>query len=411
MNIKLEIQTKFPNAPVRYVDRYVKFIEACIDQNKTTEETKFERHHILPKSKDCFPEYIDFKAYPSNKAVLTLRQHFVAHWMCAKIFGGKQWLAFNQMKRTIPGEVKTSIFYKYSRIFISEQLSKANTGRKQTEEQKLANSLRMNGTLVVKRADDPLGIGFRTSTQDPKYLSGEFISETTGRKHSEQAILNLIAGSGVRDKVAYHSFDGTIAFFDDSNEIPSGWAKGLLKGSKDYVSDRLGDTKWGHNPITKETYRIPKDEEFPEGVVKSRGKFNNVGLAKVNTPEKVTVYDMKLQKYILINRVDIEIWQTTAKEKSIIVKYKNFIVDSTDSIIYTLGLDVPIRPYQKRSNKTYAFRIAHQGKTLRELGFDFIKLSDYEYQPGDIYVRKNRESEIGQYRAALAEIGIPRTAS
>jgi len=76
-----------------HAKRYIKFIRACLDQNVTT--TYHEAHHILPKS--IYPQYKSFRKCPWNKALLTGRQHYIAHWMLARAFGGKMWIAFNAM--------------------------------------------------------------------------------------------------------------------------------------------------------------------------------------------------------------------------------------------------------------------------------------------------------------------------
>lgn len=76
-----------------HAKRYIKFIRACLDQNVTT--TYHEAHHILPKS--IWPKYKSFRECPWNKAMLTGRQHYIAHWMLARAFGGGMWAAFNAM--------------------------------------------------------------------------------------------------------------------------------------------------------------------------------------------------------------------------------------------------------------------------------------------------------------------------
>jgi hypothetical protein len=81
-----------------YLKRYVKFIEYC--NNINTHYTGYvEYHHILPKAKTLFPEYKNFKQNPWNKIKLTPRQHFIAHWMLWKIFGGFMAYAFSIMRR------------------------------------------------------------------------------------------------------------------------------------------------------------------------------------------------------------------------------------------------------------------------------------------------------------------------
>ncbi|HET8686335.1 MAG TPA: hypothetical protein VFM18_06685, partial [Methanosarcina sp.] len=65
-----------------YLNRYFNFIQQCCQANslKTKEELGYtEKHHICPKS--IFPEHKKFRSNKWNKAVLTARQHFIAHWM------------------------------------------------------------------------------------------------------------------------------------------------------------------------------------------------------------------------------------------------------------------------------------------------------------------------------------------
>ena len=86
------LKTKPHNA--HYLNRYIKFINSCISY-PIVEKT--EDHHICPKSSDLFPEFKSFKKYPWNKAKLTLRQHYIAHRLLWKAFGGRQSQAFKLM--------------------------------------------------------------------------------------------------------------------------------------------------------------------------------------------------------------------------------------------------------------------------------------------------------------------------
>lgn len=73
-----------------YFSRYIKFILGCIEKNKTRELKFFDKHHILPKACELFPEYKNFNLYPWNCVKLTFREHIIAHVMLWKIFGGSQ---------------------------------------------------------------------------------------------------------------------------------------------------------------------------------------------------------------------------------------------------------------------------------------------------------------------------------
>lgn len=73
-----------PHNP-HYLNRYITFIEQCQLKN-VAYEGYTERHHICPKANDMFPEYSSFSDYPWNLAILTARQHFIAHVMLWKVF-------------------------------------------------------------------------------------------------------------------------------------------------------------------------------------------------------------------------------------------------------------------------------------------------------------------------------------
>jgi hypothetical protein len=117
---------------------YEKKYNELIEQAKlrvTTEQT--ERHHIIP---DCF--FINRKRNgepgwlsgdpdaTSNIVELTLREHFVAHLLLAKIYGGKMIYAANVMSNS--GKY-TSRVYKWIRIAQAMEISKALSGRKKPD--------------------------------------------------------------------------------------------------------------------------------------------------------------------------------------------------------------------------------------------------------------------------------------
>lgn len=127
-----------------YNQRYIKFIQSRPNHTHIKYEG-YEYHHIFPKS--LFPE---LENEPSNIILLTGREHYLAHWMLAKIYGGKMWFAFNQMRRVIQKENKTSRLYEYAKKYIATEISKSNTGRKCPEHMKKLMSERTKNTVVVK---------------------------------------------------------------------------------------------------------------------------------------------------------------------------------------------------------------------------------------------------------------------
>jgi hypothetical protein len=70
-----------------YVNRYNLFIESLKGQNV---EGYSEVHHIVPRSMGGTNE-------KNNLIRLTARQHFIAHWMLWKAYGGKMTMAFHAM--------------------------------------------------------------------------------------------------------------------------------------------------------------------------------------------------------------------------------------------------------------------------------------------------------------------------
>ena len=110
MDIYRILFTKTHN--LHYLKRYIKFIEHC--KTLQPHDEKCEQHHILPKSKDMFPEYSSFRLHPWNKIQLTLRQHFIAHLLLWKAFGGRQAQAFKLM--CIRNNSKSSRQYRVAKL-------------------------------------------------------------------------------------------------------------------------------------------------------------------------------------------------------------------------------------------------------------------------------------------------------
>jgi len=85
-----------------HLKRYVNFILSCQESNETKNITKdIEKHHICPQGKKFFPQYKSFKKHPWNCAKLTYRQHFMAHYMLAKAYGGYAWNSFYMLVNCI----------------------------------------------------------------------------------------------------------------------------------------------------------------------------------------------------------------------------------------------------------------------------------------------------------------------
>lgn len=66
-----------------HLNRYIKLIE-FVQANPYSDDVITEDHHILPRS--IFPEFENLKENPWNCIKLSLRHHFIAHWILSNTF-------------------------------------------------------------------------------------------------------------------------------------------------------------------------------------------------------------------------------------------------------------------------------------------------------------------------------------
>jgi hypothetical protein len=130
-----------------------------------------ETHHICPKANDLFPEYKSFKLYKWNKIKLSYRQHFIAHWLLWKAYGGSQTIAFSAMQNQNSNRDK--IVLKSSKIF--EKLRK---------EAYLLMSIKNKGYAVYI---DKNGNKIRCLTTEQRVLSRELVSTSHGRQYAHRS--------------------------------------------------------------------------------------------------------------------------------------------------------------------------------------------------------------------------------
>lgn len=205
-----------PHNP-HYLNRYITFIEQCQRHNDKHEEY-VENHHICPKAKDMFPEYKDFRKHPWNKAVLTPRQHFIAHLILWKSFFASTsqchaaWQMKHKNKMPIISRTYESLKFDFRKLS-----AKIHTGM-----------------VVVKDVD---GNKFKVSTNDPRYISGELVSPNTGTM-------------GVKDV-----YGNTFSVSTDDPRYISGELVPIIKG----MTWKIEDTS---------NYRKPKSKSHIENIKK-----------------------------------------------------------------------------------------------------------------------------------------------
>lgn len=296
----------------RWLRRYFNFLEFSL---KTEKEGQIEKHHILPRK--VFPE---FEKEKWNLIPLTLREHFIAHYILAKAFGGNMWFAFNFMTN------RTS--HKNSRIYELGRIEFINILKKQviSEEtrQKISDSTK--GCLVVKDSD---GNTFRCSSKDERYLSGELVSYRVGFIHSQETIDKMIENSGLIGKNAYFNSDGLIKYFKDEPDLKI-WTKGNpLIGDKDYLHDRLWVTLFDGK-----TVRITIEEILKRLDIKTIGRiFENKGFKLINEGGFKKCFNLLTWKYEFVEKEKFEETDTLVDHgwtpsKILLFGYKQFIFSS-----------------------------------------------------------------------------------
>lgn len=127
------------------------------------------------KQKIFFPEYKSFKTYPWNKIVLTARQHFIAHHMLYKAYGGVMAGAFKRMYESKQNSGKlTSYQYESVRKSFSDHMSKIMTGRKCSKKtcEKISNLKKTFYSNPINREKQSLACsGIKRSEQAKKNIS------------------------------------------------------------------------------------------------------------------------------------------------------------------------------------------------------------------------------------------------
>ena len=170
-------------------NKYAKAYDAIINRRRADPATEYiERHHVLPKSLGGSDD-------SSNLVAVTMREHFICHKLLVKMTTG---YAKHQMvialKATIMnsparGKYFTSREYQRLRDSFKQAMRLVmvgkNVGKKRTEEQKLAISLKSTG---------------RYHTEESKQLMSEkrLQRETqpwTGKEHAPETKARISAGN------------------------------------------------------------------------------------------------------------------------------------------------------------------------------------------------------------------------
>lgn len=167
-----------------------------------------EKHHILPKAKDCWPE---FSKNPENIVRLSARAHFVAHLLLSRALGGSQISAFVLMVRR-KSEGRTAERRKDVKI---------NSRLYESERKRLKRYLsktQKNRVTVV----DENGSRFKVFLDDPRLSSGELVKYQPRPKGTQytngQMTIYVRRGDPIPDGF-YHHNSGKAAYIVEGKRV------------------------------------------------------------------------------------------------------------------------------------------------------------------------------------------------
>lgn len=322
INITQELQTK--NYKQSDIDAYMLHIESA--KLKATNVSYLEKHHILPSK--IFPEFSNLKKYPENLARISAYDHFIAHYMLAKMTKHQASIyalnCMNRVKKKLTKEElkHAAIMYEEFRVELSNTISKNNKGKPRTQNQRKEMSNRMKDTCVVR---DATGATFRTSTSDPRYLSGELVSVRVGYIHTEKT-KEKMRKSATNRGIPYTHVSGKIKYFTDA-PTSSDWTIGVhySKEQIDKMTSACVKKRFWTNIITGEQKRY---EDCP-GLdwIPGRRKFDN----KINNT--IRIFNIKTKEFYSKDKyLPLDDWEV----------YKNkhvFVLDIKGQLFMSCNLD------------------------------------------------------------------------
>lgn len=171
------------------------------------------------------------------------------------------------------------------------------------------------------------------------------------------------------------------------------------------MSKSISELIWYQNLITGESIRIHKDLLPPDGFTHGRFLLNNPGIEKANSLSSVV--DLKNRKCSKVKEVQEYHAPQSGKssENTIIFHFDNYIFTSVKRLVNYLELNEMFidnhnltslekldnfrvkvkKKYYNKSKKQ--FDKSNEGKSLKELGIDYFRLLDYNY---NLYIKENR---------------------
>lgn len=230
-----------------YIDRYYKFINS----RKPYVELYKESHHIKPRS-------LGGSDNEDNIISLSPREHYIAHWMLARAYGGPMWYAFWMMNTeyrngTSPKRGRNGInsrAYEEARIQCSKMVSERMKDHvvvydKQNKEyttipkeEYYNHKDRYETTSKGKAVYKLNGELVMLPTNAPEVLTGEAVHYRVGYKHSEKTkekMSTVWNTTWKNHRLIYEKNTGKMSFLKENEPLPPGWEYGTSKNIKKIV--------------------------------------------------------------------------------------------------------------------------------------------------------------------------------
>lgn len=354
--------------------RYKKLIDLSIN-GKFDDYDLFEKHHIFPLA--LFPNQTEIVKVP-------LKLHFILHYLLFKFTKTKEMtFAFNQMRRISPN----SRLYKKNRIFISQVISECNKGRPCSDERKRQISECMKGTYNYKSPDNVIQ-RFKIGEQPEDWVSfklGQLNSQAQKDKLS----------SMMKDRKWYYSIFGDVCF-SHKNLEDDFWIQGMSEKFKKQVSQRMKGLKFFYNEKTKEqvrSYESPGDDWIQKRIYKGNFKgFQNINSEKRYLNLKTKQIEISAEKqHWHINHPGhkIESIIFIIKDKRVYCNSKSldFPFKGCYNITNLLSFVIP-KPHHNMTEQNKHFCLEHQGKTFKDIGFDFVLFNDFQYDSSFTFIEE-----------------------
>lgn len=173
-----------------YNKHYTQLISKCKqrDWSRKTSNQYVEQHHIIPRSLGGSDNH-------NNLVFLTAREHYIAHLLLAKIYGGTMWYALRMFNNQSQSRMTGSMYQT-----VKEQTAKMNS------------KLKAGMFAAVDKNDNTLYI----KNNDPRYISGDLVAKSKGvllgkpktNEHKAKLAKSKIGSNNPMFRGYYHTPNG-----------------------------------------------------------------------------------------------------------------------------------------------------------------------------------------------------------